>query len=61
MVSVTLDHWISIAKKKYQGMTAHYIDDNLVLRQHNMGCFLHEGKKTVAAIKEYYLKKHLLC
>jgi hypothetical protein len=37
VVSVTLDHWTSTAKHNYSGMTAHYVDDNWILRQHDLG------------------------
>jgi hypothetical protein len=56
VVSVTLDLWTSKAKQNYAGLTFHYIDD-WILRQHDLGCFLHEGKTTATSIKEDYLKK----
>jgi hypothetical protein len=42
VVSVTLDHWTSKAQQNYSGMTVHYIDDNWILRQHDLECFLYE-------------------
>jgi hypothetical protein len=58
VVSVTLDHCTSNANHNYSGMSGHYIDDNWILQQHDLGCFLHEGKTTATAIKEDYLQKH---
>jgi hypothetical protein len=57
VVYVTLDNWTTKAKQNYSGMTAHHIDGNWILRQHNLWCFLNEWKTTATEMKEEYLKK----
>ncbi len=53
-VTITCDHWTSVAKQSYCGMTAHWIDEEFQLHSCTMGCFLHEGGSTAEDLKDAF-------
>jgi hypothetical protein len=57
VVSITLGHWTSNATRNYLGMTAHYINDNWIIRQNDLRFLLHEGKAASSATKQDNIKK----
>ncbi len=54
-VTITCDHWTSVAKQSYCGMTAHWIDEDFKLHACTMGCWLHEGGSTAEDLREAFL------
>ena len=54
-VSITCDHWTSVAKQSYCGMTAHWIDEDFKLHSCTMGCWLHEGGSTAEDLRDAFL------
>ncbi|KAG7341230.1 hypothetical protein IV203_023181 [Nitzschia inconspicua] len=55
-VSLTLDHWTSVANQNYTGITAHFIDDHWNLISTSLGIFLHEGGATGAELEKSFLE-----
>ena len=43
-VVLTTDHWTSVAKQNYTGLTSHHINSKWELVSHELGCILHEGR-----------------
>ncbi|KAG7371366.1 hypothetical protein IV203_019936 [Nitzschia inconspicua] len=56
-VSLTLDHWTSVANQNYTGMTAHFIDDDWKLVSTSLGIFLHEGVDLLMRIEQLNIKE----
>ena len=56
-IALTIDHWSSIAKQNYTGMTAHWIDDNMVLHATELGCFLHTGDSDASSLIDDCMEK----
>jgi hypothetical protein len=54
-VTITCDHWTSIAKQSYCGMTTHWIDEDFKFHSCNMGCWLHEGGSTAEDLRQAFL------
>lgn len=55
-VTMTSDHWTSIAKQNYEGMTIHWIDDKWKLHSLPCGCFLHEGDSKSASLSQSFFR-----
>ena len=53
--TITCDHWTSVAKQSYCGMTAHWIDADFKLHACILGCWLHEGGSTAEDLREAFL------
>jgi hypothetical protein len=54
-VSITSDHWTSIAKQNYEGVTIHWIDEEWKLHSLPLGCFLHEGdSKSESLVQSFF-------
>jgi len=53
-VSMTSDHWTSLAKQNYEGMTIHWIDNEWKLHSLPCGCFLHEGDSKSTSLSESF-------
>jgi hypothetical protein len=51
-VTITCDHWTSVAKQSYWGMTAHWIDKDFKFHSCTMGCWLHEGGSTADDLRD---------
>jgi hypothetical protein len=51
----TIDHWSSIAKQNYTGLTAHWIGHDFKLNNVQLGCFLHEGESSADAVVDDFL------
>ena len=49
-VSVTVDHWCSIAKDNFVGITVHWVDQKWSLQSKQIGCFRHTGESTADAL-----------
>jgi hypothetical protein len=54
-VTITCDHWTSVAKQSYCGMTGHWIDEDFKLHACTMGCWLHEGGSTAEDLRDDFL------
>jgi hypothetical protein len=54
-VTITCDHWTSIAKQSYCGMTAYWIDEDFKFHSCTMGCWLHEGGSTADDLRDAFL------
>jgi hypothetical protein len=54
-VPIVCDHWTSVAKQSYYGMTAHWIDEGFKFHSCTMGCWLHEGGSTVEDLRDAFL------
>jgi hypothetical protein len=56
-VTITCDHWTSVAKQSYCGMTAAYwIDEDFKLHSCTMGCcWLHEGGSSTEDLRDAFL------
>ena len=54
-VTLTLDHWSSVANENYTGLTAHWIDENWKLCNAQLGCFLHsDGSDSKSLLKNFF-------
>jgi hypothetical protein len=54
-VALTTDHWTSIAKQSYCGMTAHWIDSDFNMHNKTLGCWLHEGNSITNSLRDEFL------
>lgn len=55
--SVTVDHWTSIANQNYTGMTIHWIGEDGVLNNIQLGCWLHEGNSESETLIDDFVSK----
>lgn len=54
-ISLTIDHWTSVAKQSYSGMTSHWIGEDFVLQSRVLGCWLHEGDSESASLVDDFV------
>jgi hypothetical protein len=54
-VALTTDHWTSIAKQSYCGMSAHWIDGDFNIHNKALGCWLHEGNSLGDTLRDEFL------
>ena len=56
-ISITVDHWTSIASQNYTGMTAHWIGKECKLHNLQLGCWLHEGNSESMSLVDDFISK----
>ena len=56
-ISITVDHWTSIASQNYTGMTAHWIGKECTLHNLQLGCWLHEGNSQSMSLVDDFISK----